>query len=115
LDHRLLEFAASLPTDQTFRAAQRKIIVRNAMQGLLPPVVLEMWDKILPGAITHRGLREREQSKVLHLMTDMRAAELGFVDQPRLLQAYQDYLAGRNNSAIFWNTLTLEDWLRRWF
>jgi asparagine synthase (glutamine-hydrolysing) len=115
LDHRLLEFAASLPTTQTFRSAQRKIIVRNAMRGLLPPGVLNMWDKILPTPIMHRGLREREQSKVLHLMTDMRSADLGFVDPSKLLQTYQDYLAGKVDTALFWYTLTLEDWLRRWF
>jgi asparagine synthetase B (glutamine-hydrolysing) len=115
MDHRLIEFAASLPTDQTFRASQRKIIVRNAMRGLLPSSVLEMWDKILPTAIMHRGLREREQAKVLHLMTDMRAADLGFIDPAKLRQAYQDYLSGKTDSTLFWHTLTLEDWLRRWF
>lgn len=115
LDHRLIEFAASLPTTQTFRASQRKIIVRNAMRGLLPPSVLEMWDKIVPGAICHRGLREREQAKVWRLMTDMRAAEMGFVDEMKLRQAYQDYLDGKTEDTFFWYTLTLEDWLRRWF
>jgi hypothetical protein len=74
-----------------------------------------MWDKILPTPIMHRGLREREQSKVLHLMTDMRSADLGFVDPSKLLQTYQDYLAGKVDTALFWYTLTLEDWLRRWF
>jgi hypothetical protein len=48
-------------------------------------------------------------------MTKMRAAEMGFVDQAKLRQAYEDYLAGRSNNTLFWHTLTLEDWLRRWF
>jgi asparagine synthase (glutamine-hydrolysing) len=115
LDHRLIEFALSLPTDQTFRASQRKIIVRNAMRGFLPSSVLDMWDKILPTAICHRGLREREQAKVWRLMTNMRAAEMGFVDELKLRGAYQDYLDGKTDDPLFWHTLTLEDWLRRWF
>jgi asparagine synthase (glutamine-hydrolysing) len=115
LDHRLIEFALSLPTDQTFRASQRKIIVRNAMRGLLPSSVLDMWDKILPTAIFHRGLREREQAKAWQLMTNMRAAEMGFVDEQKLRGAYQDYLEGKTENTMFWQTLTLEDWLRRWF
>jgi len=114
LDHRLIEFAASLPTTQTFRAAQRKIIVRNAMRGYLPDDVLDRWGKIYPTAIAERGLKEREQAKVWALMTNMRAAELGFVDEQRLQQTYRDYLAGKENS-LFWHTLTLEDWLRRYF
>lgn len=115
LDHRLIEFAASLPSEQTFRASQRKIIVRNAMRGLLPSSVLEMWDKILPTEIFHRGLREREQAKAWHLLTNMRAAEMGFVHEPTVRQAYQDYLSGKTDNTLFWHTLTLEDWLRRWF
>lgn len=115
LDHRLIEFAASLPTDQTFRASQRKIIVRNAMRGLLPPSVLEMWNKIVPAEICHLGLRQRERDKVWRLMTNMRSAELGYVDESALRQAYQDYLDGKTDSTHFWHTLTLEDWLRRWF
>jgi hypothetical protein len=115
LDHRLIEFALSLPTDQTFRASQRKIIVRNAMRGLLPSSIIDMWDKIIPGAIFHCGLRERERAKAWRLMTDMRAAEMGFVDELILRSAYQDYLDGKTDNTLFWHTLTLEDWLRRWF
>ena len=115
LDHRLVEFAASLPTEQTFRAATYKFIVRNAMKGYLPDSVLNLQDKIVPTAIATRGLRERECDKVWALITNMRAAELGFVDEGRLQQAYQDYLKGRNQSASFWYTITLEDWLRRHF
>ena len=115
LDHRLIEFALSLPTDQTFRASQRKIILRNAMRGLLPDKVLDRWTKIYPTAILHRGLREREQAKVWPLMSHMRAAEMGFVDERKLRGAYQDYLDGKTEDTLFWHTLTLEDWLRRWF
>ncbi|HVR98369.1 MAG TPA: asparagine synthetase B family protein [Thermoanaerobaculia bacterium] len=115
LDHRLFEFAAALPTAQTFAAGQRKIILRNAMRGRLPDAVVERRGKIYPEAIFRRGLREREQAKVWALMTDMRVAEMGFVDERRLRAAYDDYLAGRDRSASFWRALTLEVWLRRYF
>lgn len=115
LDHRLFEFAAALPTAQTFAAGARKVILRNAMRGRLPDEVIDRQGKTYPAAITHRGLREREQAKVWGLMTDMRAARMGFVDERRLREAYGDYLAGRNESSLFWYTLTLEAWLRRYF
>ena len=113
LDHRLFEFAASLPTDQTYRATQRKIIVRNGMRGHLPDKVLDKKGKIVITALGNRGLRERESSKIWDLMTDMRAAELGLVDERCLQQAYQDFLDGKQEDALFWYTITLEDWLRR--
>lgn len=115
LDHRLVEFAASLPTTHTFRAVVRKIIVRNAMRGYLPDSVLNLRGKIVPTAIYHHGLKERERAKVWPLMTNMRAADMGFVDENRLRQTYQDYLDGRDERSYFWPTLMLEDWLRRYF
>ena len=114
-DHRLVEFAASLPTDQTFRGGQRKIIMRNAMRGILPDEIVNMWGKIVPTAIAERGLRDREQNKVWELLTAMRAAELGLVDEACLRQFYRDYVDGKHQNALFWYTLTLEDWLRRYF
>jgi asparagine synthase (glutamine-hydrolysing) len=115
LDHRLFEFAASLPTAQTFAAGMRKIILRNAMRGRLPDEVVDRRGKTYPAAIARRGLRERERAKVWSLVTNMRAADLGFVDEQRLRQAYGDYLTGRSDSSLFWHTLTLEAWLRRYF
>lgn len=113
LDHRLVEFALGLPSHQTYRGGTDKWIMRYAMMGYLPDEVVSI-PKIYPTAICARGLKEREQAKVWKLMTKMRAAEMGFVDEKRLQQAYTDYLAGKGNE-IFWHTLTLEDWLRRYF
>lgn len=115
LDHRLFEFAASLPTTQTFAAGERKIILRNAMRGLLPDEVIGRRNKVYINALAERGLRERETVKVWALMTDMRAAAMGFVDEARLRQEYHRYLEGKTNRTLFWYTITLENWLRQHF
>lgn len=115
LDHRLFELAASLPTTQTFSAGIRKIILRNAMRGRLPDEILDRRDKTYPEAIARRGLAERETAKVWELMTDMRAAEMGFVDEVRLREEYRRFLARETRSGLFWHTLTLEAWLRQYF
>lgn len=112
LDHRLVELAAALPATQTFAAGRRKIIVRNAMRGRLPDEVLDRPGKIYPSAIAERGLRERETATVEELLTGMRAARLGFVDERRLREAYRAYRERRSASALFWHALTLEAWLR---
>jgi asparagine synthase (glutamine-hydrolysing) len=115
LDHRMFEFAAALPTAQSFSAGKRKLILRSAMRGRLPDSVLDRRGKTYSDAIARRGLRERERDKVWALMTDMRAAQMGYVDERRLRTAYDDYLAGRSQSTLFWHSLTLEAWLRRYF
>jgi asparagine synthase (glutamine-hydrolysing) len=113
LDRRLIDFAAGLPTEQSFAEGVWKVALRRAMRGRLPDEVVELRGKIAPTALLARGLRERETARVWELMTDMRAAELGFVDEPALRQHYREYLDGRHSGAMFWYTVTLEDWLRR--
>lgn len=115
LDHRLIEFALSLPTEQTIRNGQRKTIMRNAMRGRLPDSVVNMWGKIVPTTISERGLHEREQAKIWNYLTNMRAAEMGFVDEARLRSAYSDYTNQKSSNALFFYAITLEDWLRRYF
>jgi asparagine synthase (glutamine-hydrolysing) len=115
MDHRLLEFALRLPLRQTVRAGQHKIIMRHAMRGRLPDSVLNLRRKILPTAVANRGLKEREQAKVRALMHNMRAAEMGLVDEKKLQAAYDTFVNSNQTSAGFWHTITLEDWLRRYF
>ncbi|HEX6902236.1 MAG TPA: asparagine synthase-related protein [Thermoanaerobaculia bacterium] len=115
LDHRLIEFALSLPTSQTFSAGTRKKILRGALNDLLPAEVITRRGKVYPLAILHRGLRGREQTKVWSMMRDMRAADLGFVEPGPLRDEYKRYLDGKTESHLFWHTLTLEAWLRLYF
>lgn len=115
LDHRLVEFAASLPIDQTLRATTPKFILRNAMAGYLPKPVLDLTQKIHVLSLSQRILGDYCQPIIWSLLTDMRAAELGLVDEKRLRMAYQDYLAGGEQRTRFIRALALEDWLRRYF
>ncbi|HYH45516.1 MAG TPA: asparagine synthase-related protein [Thermoanaerobaculia bacterium] len=115
LDHRLLEFATSIPAEQTFEGGVRKGIVRRAMAGRLPEEILTRHRKVMATPLFERGLRERETAKVWQLLTGMRAAELGWVDEGLLRAEYQSYLDGTTRRTRFWHALTLEAWLRRWF
>ncbi len=114
LDHRLIELAAGIAPGCLYRDGLSKRLLREAMRGTLPARVLERPRKVTPIAIADRGLKERETARVRALATGMRAAELGFVDERRLREAYRRYLEGRGD-VRFWHTLTLEDWLRRHF
>ena len=113
-DHRLIEFAASLPAEQTFSAGVDKMIVRRGQRGFLPDEVLNAEAKIFPTKILRRGFETR-RSELNKLMTGMRAAELGIVDEAKVRESVQAYFDGRNASELFWYVLTLEDWLRRYF
>jgi len=115
LDHRLLELAASLPSDQTFRGGSQKFVLRNALRGLLPDQVVRRLGKTYPTSIFDRGLRERERERARGLLTNMIAASMGFVREVPLRAAYERYLAGDTEDDLFWYSLTLEAWLRLHF
>lgn len=114
-DHRLIEFALSLPAEQVFHAGYAKWIVRRSLRGRLPDEVLDLPRKIIPPTIAERGLRERSVAAVQTLLTNMRLAEMGIVDEELLRQTYLDYLAGKTNNYVFFFPAVLESWLRRWF
>jgi len=113
-DHRLIEFAASLPTEQTFADGMDKMIVRRGQAGFLPEEVINLKSKIVPSSILRRSF-EKRRAKLEELTTGMRAAEIGLVDERLVEESVRSYLAHGKSTELFWYVLTLEDWLRRYF
>lgn len=113
LDYRLIEFALSLPATQFFEAGYGKMIVRRALKDYLPEPVIMLRNKIHPSQIFHTGIRENEKA-VQALCSNMRLSELGLIDETRFYDAVCSYISGQTDSILFWYTLSLEDWLRRW-
>jgi asparagine synthase (glutamine-hydrolysing) len=113
-DHRVCELALGLPSSQIFRAGRTKIVLRNLLRRQLPGRLVDDLGKSLLGARFAELLRVAESDAVRDLMTNMRSAELGFVDEEELLRHYDRFVAGEHRNLTFWNTLTLEAWLRRY-
>ncbi|MBN2117195.1 MAG: hypothetical protein JW730_11520 [Anaerolineales bacterium] len=114
-DHRILEFVLQLPAEQTYQSGTQKIVLRNAMRGILPDKVVELRKKIVPFDLFHRGLRERSVEQAMDLMTNMRLADMGYVLPSELQAAYQRYLRGETNHQNFFYTLMLESQVRAWY
>jgi asparagine synthase (glutamine-hydrolysing) len=114
-DHRLKEFAMSLPTWQTFSGGRRKAILRRVLSRHLPATTVDRLGKRFAGFLADRGLREKEVEQARRLLTGMRSEELGFIYGDRLRQHYEDYVAGKTDDSGFWPALTLEAWLREHF
>ncbi len=113
LDQRLVEFALSLPSWMLNDGNTDKLVLRHAMGDILPDEVVEL-ENILPGPIARQAIRARADA-MLALTRDMRAVDLGFVSQPVLAEHVAGFMRGEHDDMSFWNTLTLEDWLRRWW
>ncbi len=114
LDHRVVEFAATLPEDLKIRGRRLKYVLRELMRGKLPPAVLrrkkEGFD--IPA---HEWLR----GPLKPLLTDTLTAEAirraGVFREEAVLEAVRSHLERRVNLGFhLWGLLTLFLWMDRW-
>ena len=114
LDHRIVEFAASLPADFKIRGARQKVILKDLMKGKLPPAILQR-KKIGFDIPAHHWLR----GPLRELMRDTLAAgasEHAEVFRPAAIEAcIRRHLERRANLGYhLWGLMILFLWMRRW-
>jgi asparagine synthase (glutamine-hydrolysing) len=112
LDHPLVEYATRLPEHMKVRGLETKVVLRRAMTGLLPEVILtrpKMGFPVPVGA----WLRGPYRPLLDELVTGPRAAARGLFDAAAVKQLVAEHLAGRaNHDQRLWLLLNLELWHR---
>lgn len=116
LDRRLVEFVLSLPNDELFQAGKTKLILRNALRGILPEAIRNRQDKTYATAFIEFSLKKISADRISMLFDDPICAALGFVNGTELRRAWDDFRTDTTHlqGAMFWFPLTLEIWLRRY-
>ncbi|MCU1246193.1 MAG: asparagine synthase (glutamine-hydrolyzing), partial [Acidobacteria bacterium] len=110
LDHRLVEFAWSLPLAFKVGEEGGKRLLRALQQRLLPAALLHQEKKgfALPIAGWLRGpLRDWAEP----LLSEHRLQADGFFDVATVRRAWSEHLAGRDESARLWTVLMFNAWL----
>lgn len=114
LDHRMVEWAATLPTKYKLRGKLGKYLLREAFKDELPPVI---WNRPKMGFGVpiakwfKTSLRERTYEAILG--KDARCHE--YFRQDALQKLVDQHMSGKVNQCYrLWNILMLELWLRRW-
>jgi asparagine synthase (glutamine-hydrolysing) len=114
LDHRIVEFAASLPPDQRIQGSRQKVILKELMRGKLPPSILSR-PKVGFDIPAHEWLRGPLRPLMLETFANAAAQHSGFFrfDQiDGLVQAHQERRA--NLGYHLWGLLTLFLWIKKW-
>ena len=117
-DARVLAFMADRPREDRATAGVTKVLLRRAMQGLLPPEHLAPREKRtgLPGSYLRRNLRESLPRWWAGLTDGLRLADLGLVEPKKLKLALDGFLTN-----VEWDTaaavglfdvIGMEHWLR---
>ena len=110
MDHKLVEFAASLPSRFKVRDGEGKWVLRRAAAGLVPPVALR---KSKHGFSVPLGAWFRGPLK--HRVDSLASASNrlgGWVDTGTVARLMREHTAGRrDHSPMLWRLLVLDRWL----
>ncbi|WP_324695692.1 XrtA/PEP-CTERM system amidotransferase [Novosphingobium aerophilum] len=113
LDHRLIEFAASLPESMRVRGGQGKWLMKRTMRRFLPDQILYRPKQgfVTPIAQWFRGPLAQSAREIA---SGAALARTGWLDGARLTGVVEEHIAGRaDHSRLLWQLLMLDKSLTR--
>lgn len=111
LDHRIVEFAMSLPLDQKIRGGQGKRILREAFEGDLPA---EVFNRPKQGfALPIENWFRTQLRGYVEKLLDEDHSVSRFIHGPTVRRMIREHVAGRRSHAeAIWKVCILAEWLR---
>ena len=114
LDHRIVEFAASLPQSMKIRGFTQKFILKELMRGRLPEMVLNR-KKTGFDIPAHDWFRGVLRPLLMDTLTPQAIASTGIFDARAIQSLIGDHMERRVNAGFhLWGLLTLFLWMKRW-
>ncbi len=115
-DRRVIDFAATRPVAERRRGAETKLLLRQAMAGLLPPIALSprRYKTGMPVDYMRGSARALLAGALAPLASDLVLARAGIVDPNLFRLALERCVAGQDAAQVVYLYLTLqaEVWAR---
>ena len=112
LDHKLAEYAASIPFNLKLKGSRKKHILKEAARGLLPEEIIER--KKHGFGIPLGAWLQRDISTAREMLLNRRARERGLLNMTAVERLIEEHETGRtDNNRQLWALLTLEEWHRQ--
>jgi asparagine synthase (glutamine-hydrolysing) len=113
LDHRLVEFLFALPDDQKIRGPVTKVVLRNAIQGVVPNEIHLRKDKLGFAPPEPIWLRGPLRSWLDEIFRSSEFRQRGWLDPKVVDRAWAQFLAGNDRLySLIWRWASLEIWAR---
>jgi len=113
LDHRIAEFALSLPLQMKIENGVGKQLLRRVLYRYVPRELMEK-PKSGFGLPVHEWLRGPLWNWAEELLDERRLREEGYFDAKRVRAVWQQHLSGeRNNQYLLWGVLMFQGWQMR--
>ncbi len=114
LDHRIIEFAATLPAELKIRGGRQKILLKELMRGKLPPVVLTR-KKIGFDIPAHDWLRGPLRGFMTEVLMEGAAEHRDLFNRTVIEAEVQRHVERRANVGYhLWGLMILFLWMKRW-
>lgn len=111
LDHRLLEWAWTLPIEAKAAGGVGKLVLRQLAERRLPPEVFQR-PKLGFDPPIARWLRHDLRDWAEDLLAAPHCVAAGWIDREALQRTWTEHLAGRRNHDYrIWSVLMIESWL----
>jgi asparagine synthase (glutamine-hydrolysing) len=115
MDHKLIEFAATIPPRLKLMKRRRKYILRKLAGSYLPPEILNLTKQGF-GSPINRWLREELKGLSHLLLKDSRLVREGFFNQAYIDRLLAEHESSRvNHGYRIWSLVNLETWYRIYF
>jgi asparagine synthase (glutamine-hydrolysing) len=114
LDHRIVEFAAGLPSSLKIRGPQQKLILKRLMRSKLPPSILSR-EKIGFDIPVHDWFRGALRPLLLETLAEGTAAHSTLFRKDAIDAVVRKHLERRENLGYnLWGLMILFLWMRKW-
>jgi asparagine synthase (glutamine-hydrolysing) len=112
LDHKLMEFAAAIPSHLKLNGVQSKYLLKKAFQGLLPYDILYR-RKMGFGVPIDKWFRRELKTMVHEILFEKRTAQRGYFKESAVKLLLDEHMTKRaDHSYRIWALLFLELWHR---
>ena len=114
LDHRVVEYAATIPSDLKLRGGQVKWILKQAMQGRLPQEILSRKKVGFPTPLALMLQTDAAADYMRDLLLSPRSRQRAYF-QPERIHTWIDQHIQKtaDHHTILWQLIVLEEWHRQ--
>ncbi|MBX9866415.1 MAG: asparagine synthase (glutamine-hydrolyzing) [Burkholderiales bacterium] len=114
LNHKVVEFASSLPLDYKLADGRGKIILRDILYRYVPRSMIER-PKHGFGIPLDRWLRDGLKPLVLDLLSPQKIEKFKILDNANVQEIICEHMNKRaNHGSLLWKLLILQQWLECW-
>jgi asparagine synthase (glutamine-hydrolysing) len=111
LDHKLVEFAATIPPELNLRNGTTKYIFKRALRGILPEAIIDRRKQGFAVPLEH-WFRGQLGSFVRDLLFSERSRQRGIFNQDYIEKLLRLHEGGRNLDFYLWTLISFELWCR---